>query len=289
MKHGGEGRYCVRSGRDNFAHHVYAHCARLAYGELYLRTSVAAPQRGAQARVGLFNGEAAQMDGAVVLHVHLAFGRNGGADGFLRRAPYVDKHLVARSELVVGGRCDVHVWFEGEFFLVEDVASEHLYLALTLAALFFEHSFVHGERVGQDEVELAGQRVLAVVLPAPALVVAQRRLVHSFLELPAPAVGLVIFSAFVAVVFAQAALHVAGAAQVFGPELSAGLFFLVFIAYAAYLLNADAPFDEFGDDFVAVCSPFVFFYDELHHLLVGHGRLRPCGGSDEEQEKGDEQ
>ena len=151
MEDGGEGRQRVGSRHLHLAHHVHHDGTGLSHGELNLAAAVACAQGGAQMSVGLTDGHAAHVHGSEAFDGHGTVGRHGALDAFLRGTVDVDKHGVARSQTVVLWRGDIHIGFEGQVFVVEDVTSEHF---LLVPVALGQQLLEQGRRVGHKRVQL---------------------------------------------------------------------------------------------------------------------------------------
>lgn len=70
-----------------------------------------------------------QVDGAYLLDIDSAVGRDLLADSILARPPDIDYHFVTGAKAVIQGGGDIDTGFEGQITGVEDVTSEDLITA----------------------------------------------------------------------------------------------------------------------------------------------------------------
>ena len=191
--------------------------------------------------VGLTDGHAAHVHGSEAFDGHGTVGRHGALDAFLRGPVDVDKHGVARSQTVVLRRGDIHIGFEGQVFVVEDVTSEHFLLVLVALG---QQLLEQGRRVGHKRVQLVLHhhplRVRLVVgRHGPSLWVDVFHLLRGGL------LSLVVLAPF-AVSHAAAVLCAGRRRQV----AQSGAFHLAFrqFLHASQLLYVHAALHQFGDN-----------------------------------------
>ena len=272
VEHSGEGRERVGARCFHLTHDVDRDGARLSERQVDAAAAVACAERAFDACLGLADAESSHIDRSEFLDDNLSVGRDGAVVSLLRSPIDIDRHGIARPEHIALWRGDVHGRLKGEVLVVEDVASEDLFLALFL---FFENLVEPFDGVlaghhAQRRLHLQEVLVVLVVFVLPGG--------HALQSLAAVGVALLVLRhrllphlvACLPVVGAKPAVAVVGAGL---PEPGLRHLPLILFLDTAYLVDVDTVLHEFHHNLFLRGSLFDFALDHLGYLVVGHRRL----------------
>ena len=124
MEHRGKGAEGISTGGYDLTHHVDGDGTGLTDGHADLRTTVALTQRTTDLSIGGINSKTTDMNGTKARHNDRAIGRHLQLLRFCRSAIDINEHLVARTYHITGRGSDVHIGFERELVVVEDITAK---------------------------------------------------------------------------------------------------------------------------------------------------------------------
>ena len=140
MENSGERRESVCSRSLHFAHDIHHNGACLTDRELYLTVAVTAAEGGTETCIRLLDSESTHLNRTESFDGDATIGRHCTLFRLLRSAVNIDEHGIAGTQTVVLRGGNVHVRFEREFVVIEDIASEHfLFQRITLGKELLKH------------------------------------------------------------------------------------------------------------------------------------------------------
>ena len=125
MEHRGKSREGVGTGSNHLTHHIDRDRTGLTDSHPDLGTAIALAQGFLDLGIGCIHRETTDMNGAIACHHDGTIGGYLELLRLLRGTIDIDEHLVARTYHITGGRGNVHIGLERDFFLIENIAAEH--------------------------------------------------------------------------------------------------------------------------------------------------------------------
>ena len=108
--------------------------------EADVRTAVSFTYLFTDAIISLSDRQSAYLNRSEAFQGDVTIWGNGRLVGFLRSTIHVDKHSITRSYAIVTWQCHVHIRFERQTLIVEDVTPPHL---LAVPTELFQKVLIH--------------------------------------------------------------------------------------------------------------------------------------------------
>ena len=187
---------------------------------------------------------------------------------FLRSSPHINIHIVAWSQSVIVGRGNVHIGFETEVLVVEDISTKHLssHLFSPLHHLLEIEFVVVFGGVGSETAQFAlHQHEIGILFVVGALLLSQ--VLSSVLD--AIRRRLISICLLLRIVLSQSGV-IGRRSEILSSHILLTLLLFELLFHTSYLVDSHSTLHQFSH-YLRLLGTLSMFGDNIfHHSLIGH-------------------